>query len=257
MQPCQAPALTHTLLQPSTEPRPPAQKTDPNPRAPEGTHLSRSPSANMVKRMENLRSTVNMGRLWGRLSRVRRPELPSIPPHPHHPTGAPSRTPSAPRPYFSFLVLKSPVIWFPKYRRGRGKVWKRNEQSEPRVRALHPRFLSRYDPRQHAASGQLTRRGTCRSRSGNLRSRSALPARSTATVASICERAGGGEGGWGGSGRGAARGRHTHLAQPHAQRGREPAGTERRSARSRERAEPRGVPSAVPPPTPRSRRPYP
>lgn len=152
MQPCQAPALTHTLLQPSTEPRPPAQKTDPNPRAPEGTHLSRSPSANMVKRMENLRSTVNMGRLWGRLSRVRRPELPSIPPHPHHPTGAPSRTPSAPRPYFSFLVLKSPVIWFPKYRRGRGKVWKRNEQSEPRVRALHPRFLSRYDPRQHAVS---------------------------------------------------------------------------------------------------------
>lgn len=27
-------------------------------------------------------------------------------------------------PYFSFFVLKSPVIWFPKYRRGRGNVWK-------------------------------------------------------------------------------------------------------------------------------------
>lgn len=27
-------------------------------------------------------------------------------------------------PYFSFFVLNSPVIWFPKYRRGRGNVWK-------------------------------------------------------------------------------------------------------------------------------------
>lgn len=77
----------------------------------------------------------------------------------------------------------------------------------------------------------LTRRGTCLSRSGNLTTRSALPAQSTATVASICKRAGGSAplppNLWGVMW---DRGDPTHLAQPHAQRGGEPAGREQTSA---------------------------
>lgn len=77
----------------SRSPQPRAQTPTPEPQSPEETHLSRTPSANMVKRMENLRSTVNMGRLWGRPSRVRCPQRPSTPP-PIAPRGHPAVPPA-------------------------------------------------------------------------------------------------------------------------------------------------------------------
>lgn len=52
--------------QPSPEPNPGQAAPKPEPGAVTGagdTHLSKNPSANIVNRMENLRRTVNMGRL--------------------------------------------------------------------------------------------------------------------------------------------------------------------------------------------------
>lgn len=43
------------------------------------------------------------------------------PPHPKDPIVYPP-VEKKKHPYFSFFVLNSPVIWFPKYRRGRGNV---------------------------------------------------------------------------------------------------------------------------------------